>query len=124
MPVFMEKLPRSNLITLSDVSSSHGFVSLRKPDCLNRVLRHHDENIFRGGTIWPPPNRRIAYRTGIRRCGRFDFCGYRYGKRKQTVGMRDTFEVRVAVAPHCSLDTTISSLLVRSSPNARFKVSR
>jgi len=40
-----------------------------------------------------------AYRTGIRKCERFDFFGYRYGLREQTVDMRDTFEVRAPVAP-------------------------
>jgi hypothetical protein len=43
--------------------------------------------------------RRIAYRTGIRKRERFDFCGCQYGIREQSVGMRDTFEVRAAVAP-------------------------
>jgi len=43
--------------------------------------------------------RRIAYRTGIRKRERFDFCGCQYGIREQSVGMRDTFEVRAAVVP-------------------------
>src|SRR4029077_2613158 len=46
----------------------------------------------------PFPDRKIAYRIGIRKCERFDFCGYHYGISEHTVGMRDTFEVRVAVA--------------------------
>jgi hypothetical protein len=46
----------------------------------------------------PFPDRKIAYRIGIRKCERFDFCGYHYGISEHTVGMRDTFEDRAAVA--------------------------
>ena len=68
---------------------------------------------FEGGTAYPNApgiitllrlwnqslrGRRIAYRTGIRKRERFDFCGCQYGIREQSVGMRDTFEVRAAVA--------------------------
>jgi hypothetical protein len=63
MPVFMEKLPRSKLITFSARRSSHtdlflyeNFVSFRKPDYLNRLLRHNDENIFFKSLVFSAPD--------------------------------------------------------------------